>query len=76
MSDLTPAALPGAAPVPAGSPGHGRLSPTLMIGAVLVAVVVAAALLSFFWTPYDPVRAVPEDRLLGSSGAHLKGTDR
>ena len=82
MSDLTPAALPGAAPipgaaaVPAGSPGRGRLSPTLMVGAVLVAVVVAAALLSFFWTPYDPVRAVPEDRLLGSSGAHLMGTDR
>ncbi|WP_104055666.1 MULTISPECIES: ABC transporter permease [unclassified Arthrobacter] len=76
MSDLTPAALTGAAPVPVGRPGRGKPSPTLLIGAALVAVVVAAALLSFFWTPYDPVRAVPEDRLLGSSAEHLMGTDR
>lgn len=53
-----------------------RLSPTLLAGAVLVAVVVLAALVSFFWTPYDPLQAFPADRLQGSSGAHLMGTDR
>ncbi|MFJ7748804.1 ABC transporter permease [Arthrobacter sp. NPDC097144] len=53
-----------------------RLSPTLLAGAVLVAVVVLAALVSFFWTPYDPLRAFPADRLQGSSSAHLMGTDR
>ena len=76
MSDLTPAALTGAAPVPVGRPSRARPSPTLLVGAALVAVVVAAALLSFVWTPYDPVRAVPGDRLLGSSAEHLMGTDR
>lgn len=53
-----------------------RLSPTLLAGAVLVAVVVLAALVSFFWTPYDPLQAFPADRLQGSSSAHLMGTDR
>jgi ABC-type dipeptide/oligopeptide/nickel transport systems, permease components len=53
-----------------------KLSPTLIIGAILVAAVVLAALVSFIWTPYNPVQAVPADRLQGSSAAHLMGTDR
>lgn len=46
------------------------------IGLAIVASVVFAALVSFFWTPYDPVHAIPADRLQGSSLRHLMGTDR
>lgn len=46
------------------------------IGAVIVGVTVLLALVSLVWTPYDPVHAVPADRLLGSSAEHLMGTDR
>jgi peptide/nickel transport system permease protein len=53
-----------------------RPAPTLLIGAALVLLVVLAALISFVWTPYDPVQAFPADRLQGSSAAHLMGTDR
>ena len=53
-----------------------RPAPTLLIGAALVLLVVLAALISFLWTPYDPVQAAPADRLQGSSAAHLMGTDR
>lgn len=53
-----------------------KISPTLIAGSVLVSVVVLAAVVSFFWTPYDPVRAFPADRLQGSSAQHLMGTDR
>lgn len=63
--------------VPAAArPPRGRLSPTLLVGSALVALVVLAALVSFVWTPYDPVQAYPQDRLQGSSAAHLMGTDR
>lgn len=53
-----------------------KLSPTLLAGATLVSIVVLAALVSFIWTPYDPVQAFPADRLQGSSAQHLMGTDR
>ena len=53
-----------------------KFSPTLIVGAILVAAVVLAALVSFIWTPYNPVQAFPADRLQGSSAAHLMGTDR
>ncbi|WP_404287432.1 ABC transporter permease [Glutamicibacter arilaitensis] len=53
-----------------------KFSPTLIVGGSLVALVVLAALVSFIWTPYNPVQAFPADRLQGSSAAHLMGTDR
>ncbi|PJJ45059.1 peptide/nickel transport system permease protein [Glutamicibacter mysorens] len=53
-----------------------KLSATLLVGSILVATVVLAALISFVWTPFDPVQAVPQDRLQGSSATHLMGTDR
>ena len=56
--------------------GRRRLSPTLIAGLVLVGVVAITALLSFVWTPYDPVQANPADRLQGPSLAHLFGTDK
>lgn len=55
---------------------RSRLSPTLIIGLVLVGIVTVAALVSFVWTPYDPVQAIAADRLQGPSGTHWFGTDR
>lgn len=53
-----------------------KLSPTLLVGFILVGIVVLAAVISFIWTPYDPVQAIATDRLQGPSAAHLFGTDR
>ena len=58
------------------SPSRRRLSATLIIGLILIGLVAIAALVSFVWTPYDPVQADPAARLQGSSLAHLMGTDR
>ncbi|MFF4598218.1 ABC transporter permease [Amycolatopsis sp. CA-161197] len=49
---------------------------SLVLGAVLVALVVLAALVSFVWTPYDPVQVNAADKLLGFSAEHLFGTDK
>jgi peptide/nickel transport system permease protein len=46
-----------------------------VLGIAFVALVVFGALASLVWTPYDPIRVIPEDRLLGSSPAHIFGTD-
>ena len=46
------------------------------IGAFLVALTVIAALVSLVWTPYDPVAALPAERLQGPSLNHFMGTDR
>ncbi|MEG2578605.1 MAG: ABC transporter permease, partial [Glutamicibacter sp.] len=59
-----------AEPVTASSTRR-KLSVTLLVGSILVALVVLAALVSFVWTPFDPVQAVPQDRLQGSSVTHL-----
>lgn len=64
---------PGAARAPKQRRG---LSPTLIIGLILVGIVVLSALVSFVWTPYDPLQANPEARLQGPSGEHWLGTDR
>jgi peptide/nickel transport system permease protein len=54
-----------------------RRSPAaLVIGVVLVALVVVTALVSFFWTPHDPLKVDAAIRLLGPSGDHLFGTDK
>ena len=49
---------------------------SLVVGGVLVGVVVAAALVSFVWTPYDPYFIGGGERLAGSSAEHWMGTDR
>lgn len=46
------------------------------LGLLIVGSVILAALISFVWTPYDPIHAIPADRLQGSSFRHLMGTDR
>jgi peptide/nickel transport system permease protein len=54
-----------------------RKPATLVIGLVLVGLVVGVALISLFWTPYDPVELNVLDRLLppGSDG-YLFGTEK
>jgi peptide/nickel transport system permease protein len=47
----------------------------LATGLVLVGLVVLAAVVSLFWTPFDPIRVVPGERLLPPGWPHLLGTD-
>lgn len=46
------------------------------IGLMLVVLTVLAAVVALVWTPYDPVHAVPAERLQGSSWSHWFGTDQ
>jgi len=46
------------------------------LGFVLSFVVVAMAVVSLFWTPYNPNRMNPRDRLQGPSISHPLGTDQ
>ncbi|WP_462418678.1 ABC transporter permease [Kytococcus sp. Marseille-QA3725] len=48
----------------------------LVLGGVLVASMIAMALLSYLWTPYDPTRVVSSARLQGPSAEHWLGTDK
>nr|WP_121076239.1 ABC transporter permease [Leucobacter aridicollis] len=43
---------------------------------VLVGIVVVTAIVSFFWTPFDPVQVNAPDRLQGPSAEHWFGTDK
>jgi peptide/nickel transport system permease protein len=54
----------------------GLRHPSLVIGAVLVALLAGAALLSLAWTPYDPSAMAIVDRLQGPSAKHWLGTDQ
>ena len=45
-------------------------------GAVIVALVALAAVVSLVWTPYDPLQTEVAARLQGSSPAHWMGTDQ
>ena len=47
-----------------------------MIGVVLAALVVAAALISYVWTPYQPTQMMILNRLKGPSAANWFGTDQ
>lgn len=55
--------------------GQGA-SAQLWIGGIIVALIVAMALLSYIWAPYDPTAASPSERLQGSSAHHPFGTDQ
>ncbi len=49
----------------------------LIVGAVLVGLVVVTAVVSLFWTPFDPEQVNVADRFLGvGEGGHLLGTDQ
>ncbi len=51
------------------------MSRTLITGALLTALVLAAALLSYVWTPADPEVMTIADRLQPPNAAHWLGTD-
>jgi peptide/nickel transport system permease protein len=53
-----------------------RLPPSLVAGAILVALVVAVALLSLAWTPHDPYHVVVPDRFQRPSLSYPLGTDQ
>ncbi len=52
-----------------------NLSRSLILGAALSCAFVAAALLSFVWTPYDVAQMNIPEKLRTPGGAHLLGTD-
>jgi peptide/nickel transport system permease protein len=54
---------------------RARRSPSFVIGAVLSALLVAAALLSLLWTPYPPADIDIPNKLQAPSTAHWLGTD-
>lgn len=45
------------------------------VGLILLSVVLAAFLVSLFWTPYDPYTTDASSKLLAPSAEHLFGTD-
>jgi peptide/nickel transport system permease protein len=54
---------------------RSRRSITLVIGCVLVGLILAVAVISFFWTPFDPADTTGT-RLAGPSAHHWLGTDK
>jgi peptide/nickel transport system permease protein len=53
-----------------------RISPPLLIGATIVAVIVLVAVISFFWTPWSTIFTDVEHPAAGPGTAgHLLGTD-
>jgi peptide/nickel transport system permease protein len=57
-------------------PRRGWRSPSLIVGAVLLLLVIALALVSVVWTPYGLDQADPAARLASPSAQHWAGTDR
>jgi len=57
------------------APLRPRGDPSLWLGAVLVATLIAAAALSLVWTPYPPNAIDIPHKLAGPSAAHWFGTD-
>ena len=55
--------------------GGSRRPGGLLLGALLVAAVAGAALLSFVWTPYSPTELDIAHKLQPASAAHWLGTD-
>lgn len=52
-----------------------RTNFNLLAGSILVGVVLILALISFVWTPFDPVQINSSAKLQGPSLEHLLGTD-
>ncbi len=65
--------LPRSRPVQAARPSPRNAN--LTVGTVLVAIVIITAIVSAFWTPFDPTRVYSQDTLLPPSATHLLGTD-
>ena len=50
-------------------------SRSFLLGTVLIGIFVIAAVISFFWVPYDPAAQDIPNKLKGFSSAHWLGTD-
>ncbi len=57
-------------------PRRFRISPTLILAWLVIAVVVAWAVVPFLFSSANPTAGVPMDRLEPPSGAHWFGTDQ
>ncbi len=77
MSDLSPAnASAPADEHAAGTARRRRPNGNLLVGGALVLVIVGMALVSFVWTPYEPMRVLSAEAYQTPSGEHWLGTDR
>ena len=81
MSSVDPAPPPGTAdpPLPArGAATGGRrsLPASLLVGGALVGAIAVTALVSFLWTPHDPLLVEGSQRLQGPGAEYWFGTDR
>lgn len=76
--ELGRGAADGAASGPEPASGRRRraLNPALVVGAVLVLLVVALALVSYVWTPYPPMRVLPTKAFQTPNAVHWLGTDK
>jgi peptide/nickel transport system permease protein len=54
---------------------RARQSRSLVIGLTITSIIVAMALISFFWTPYDVTKLIIPDKNLPMSREHIFGTD-
>ncbi len=62
-------------PAAPGLPRRALRHPGTVLGGLLVALLVAAALLSYVWTPWPPYEMDLAAKLQGPSAAHWLGTD-
>ena len=67
--------LPEAGSEPVGLARRLLASRAFLIGAIITLVILAMALISFLWTPYDVTKLVIANRLKPPSPGHLFGTD-
>jgi peptide/nickel transport system permease protein len=53
----------------------GRRDPSFVVGAALVGLTIAVVLVSYVWTPFDPLEINPDVSLSGPAWPHVLGTD-
>ena len=56
-------------------PRRSSIPASLIIGGLLTAIILVAALVSLAWTPFDPTLITVDERLLSPSSLHWFGTD-
>ena len=77
MSDIQGAATQGAeTQAAAGDDSGRRLNASLLIGGGIVVAVVVLSLVSYVWTPYQPMRVLPVEAYQTPNAEHWLGTDR
>jgi len=52
-----------------------RASWSMVVGLTIVGLIIVSAVISFFWTPYDPIKVDATSRFLPPSSTHWLGTD-